>query len=146
MRYTTEVSINLPREEVIKLFDSTENLFKWQEGLLSFDHLEGKPGEEGASSQMVYESRKGKLVMTETITRRDFPEAFSANYKAKGVYNEVNNYFTETTPGQTTWKMINYFRFSGLMALMAPFMKSAFASHTLLSMERFRTFADPAHL
>jgi hypothetical protein len=28
------------------------------------------------------------------------------------------------------------------MALMAPFMKSAFASNTLLNMERFKSFAE----
>ena len=33
MKYTTEVTIELPREQVIPLFDSTENLYKWQEGL-----------------------------------------------------------------------------------------------------------------
>lgn len=142
MKYNTEIIINLPRARVIELFDNTENLHKWQEGLLSFKHLEGEAGQEGAVSQMVYEGRKGDLVMEETITSRNFPDEFSAAYKAKGVHNVINNYFTEDTPGQTTWKMFNVFRFSGLMALMAPFMKTAFEANTVLSMERFRSFAE----
>ena len=67
MKYTCEILINLPRARVLELFDSSENLKKWQPGLLSLTHLDGKPGEEGARSELVYEGRKGDLVMIETI-------------------------------------------------------------------------------
>ena len=30
MKYTTEIIIDLPRSKVIELFDSTENMYKWQ--------------------------------------------------------------------------------------------------------------------
>jgi hypothetical protein len=142
MKYSTEVIIELPRQKVVELFDNTENMYKWQEGLLSFDHLEGTPGHEGARSALVYESRKGDLKMTETITRRNLPDEFHVLYKAKGVSNEIYNHFIETEPGKTTWRTVNVLRFRGLMALMALFMKSAFKSQTLLTMERFKIFAE----
>jgi len=142
MKYTTELTIGLPRARVIELFNSTENLYKWQEGLLSFEHSEGEAGQEGAVSKMVYAGRKSDLLMTETITKRNFPDEFTAVYKAKGVHNVVNNYFTEEADNQTNWRMDNVFRFRGMMALMAPFMKSAFKSNTILSMERFKLFAE----
>lgn len=142
MKYTTELSISLPRDRVIELFDNTENLYEWQEGLLSFELLEGEAGQEGAVSKMVYASRKNDLLMTETIIKRKFPDEFVAIYKAKGVKNVINNYFLEVKPGQTTWKMHNVFRFSGMMALMSPFMKSAFQANTVLTMERFKLFAE----
>ena len=66
MKYITEVTIRVPREKVIALFDSTENLYKWQPGLKGFEHLSGEPGKEGAESRMVFAGRKGDLVMTET--------------------------------------------------------------------------------
>ena len=44
MRYETEVIINLPRDRVIELFDSFENLKEWQEGLISHDHVSGTAG------------------------------------------------------------------------------------------------------
>ena len=101
MRYTTEVTINLPRSKVIGLFDSVENMYQWQEGLKSFEHLEGEPGQEGSRSEMVYEGRKGDLRMTETIVKRNFPDEFHGIYEAKGVLNEMYNYFLETDPGRT---------------------------------------------
>lgn len=144
MKYTTEVIINLPRSRVIELFDSTENMYKWQPGLKSFEHLDGQPGQEGARSKLIYEGRKGDLVMTETISKRDFPEEFHAKYESRGVYNEMYNYFKEQDLNTTLWTTESIFNFKGLMALMAPFMKSAFTNNTLLSMERFKTFAEQA--
>lgn len=142
MKYTIDININLPREKLIELFDDRDKLSKWQEGLKSITPLEGKAGAEGSTSRMVYAGRKGDLVITETIKKRDFPEEYRATYTSKGVYNEVTNYFTEPEPGRTLWTMINIFKFKGIMALMAPFMKTAFSSNTLLNMERFKAFAE----
>jgi hypothetical protein len=142
MKYTTEVTIRLSRDKVIELFDSTENLRKWQPGLLSFEHLSGDAGQEGSQSKMVYEGRKGELVMTETISKRNFPDEFHAIYESRGVYNEMYNYFSEPEPGISLWRTVSIFKFRGLMALMAPFMKQAFTNNTILSMERFKTFAE----
>ena len=142
MKYTTEVIINLPRLRVIELFDNVENMYKWQEGLKSYKVLSGNPGQEGSRSEMVYEGRKGDLVMTETITKRDFPDEFHGIHKARGVYNEIFNYFIEIEKNKTIWRTLSVFRFRGLMTLMAPFMKTAFTKNTLLNMERFKTFAE----
>lgn len=142
MTYTTEVTINLSRPEVVALFDNRDNLEKWQEGLKSIEILSGNPGQEGTSSRMIYETRKGELVMTETITRRNFPDEFHTIYKARGVYNEMYNYFEEKEGNNTLWRTVSVFKFKGLMALMAPFMKTAFTNSTILNMERFRNFAE----
>jgi len=142
MKYSTQVSIQLSREKVIELFDSTENLYKWQPGLLRFEHLSGEPGKAGAKSRMVYEARKGELEMVETITQRNLPDEFHGTYEARGVFNQVSNFFTEEKDGTTVWRTENVFRFKGMMALMAPFMKKAFTHNTLLTMERFKVFAE----
>jgi len=142
MKYSTEVSINLPRSQVIALFDSVENMYKWQPGLKSFEHISGQPGQEGSRSKLVYKGRKGDLVMTETITKRNFPDEFHGVYEARGVYNEMYNYFEEKENQTTLWRTESVFKFRGMMALMAPFMRAAFTNNTLLSMERFKNFAE----
>lgn len=144
MKYTTIVTIELPRDKVIELFDSVENMYKWQEGLKSFKVISGEPGQNGCRSELIYAGRRGDLTMIETITLRNFPDEFHGTYEAKGVYNEMYNYFTEPEESRTTWRTVSVFRFRGLMALMAPFMKSAFTRNTLLSMERFKSFAETA--
>lgn len=142
MKYTAEIRIKLPRSKVLELFDNTENLYKWQPGLRSFTHLEGEAGEEGARSEMVYEGRKGDLVITETITLKKLPEQFHMNYSSRGVFNVVENWFSEEEAGVCLWRTENTFRFKGIMKLMAPFMKQAFIHNTMLNMDRFKIFAE----
>jgi len=142
MNYTCEILINLPRQAVIELFDNSDNLKKWQAGLLDLTHLEGKPGEVGARTELVYKSRKGELVIMETVTTRKLPEQFHMSYRSRGVYNEVENWFTEKEPGLTLWRSKNFFRFRGIMMFMIPFMKQAFIQNTMLNMDRFKVFAE----
>ena len=93
MRYETEVFINLPRDRVIELFDSFENLAKWQEGLLSHEHISGEPGQPGAKTKLLYQMGSRRTEMIETILVRDLPDEFSGTYDAKGVHNIVRNCF-----------------------------------------------------
>lgn len=142
MKYEVEIDINLPREKVIELMDNEENLYKWQEGLKSFEHKSGTPGQEGAVSDLVFETKKRKIEMTETITKRNFPDEFWAVYEAKGVWNEVKNTFIVTSPNTTKWKSENEFKCKGAIAVMAFLMPSAFKKQSLKYMTDFKNFAE----
>ena len=144
MRYTSEVTIDLPRERVIELFDSAENLSKWQPGLMSFEHLAGEPGQPGARSRLVYDMNGRREEMVETIVARDFPDTFSATYEAKGVMNWIANRFHEADHHRTRWVMETEFKFKGWMMLMGLFMRGAFPKQTLNDMNRFKAFAEAA--
>ncbi|NNK87770.1 MAG: SRPBCC family protein, partial [Flavobacteriaceae bacterium] len=84
MKYSIEIIIELPRQEVINKLDSVENIKHWQRGLVTAEHISGTPGEVGAKMKLIYKFGKRELEMTETITRNDFPEAFSATYDTRG--------------------------------------------------------------
>ena len=45
MKYTSEITIDRPRSYVIEMFDSIENMYKWQVGLKSFKVSSGDPGQ-----------------------------------------------------------------------------------------------------
>jgi hypothetical protein len=134
--------INLPREKVVRLFDNPDNLSKWMDGLQVFDHISGKQGQPGAKSRLVFDHRGRRLEMIETILSRNLPEEFSGTYETKGVFNKVVNYFYEAGPERTRWVAQNDFQFSGLMNLMALFMRSAFPKQTQKHMENFKLFAE----
>lgn len=142
MQYTTEITIDLPRERVIELFDNPENLPKWQPGLVSFEPLSGTTGQPGARSKLIYDMGKRRIEMIETITRRDLPDAFDGTYETKGVYNEIQNRFTDLGNGQTKWVSHTTFRFTGLMKLMGWFMAGAFKRQSYKFMEQFKSFAE----
>lgn len=143
MKYTVEVKINLPRERVIQLLDNADNMTKWQEGLVSFEHIEGEEGQVGAKSRMKYIMGKREVEMIETITSRNFPDEFSGTYETKGVWNLVQNHFYEE--GSTTvWKMDCEFRCSGWLKLMTWFAPGMFKKQTKKDMTSFKNFSESA--
>jgi hypothetical protein len=142
MKYSNEVIINLPIKKVIELFDSEENLFKWQPELISFEHLSGEKGEVGAKSKMQYKMGKREIDMVETITIKNLPKEFSATYEAKGVWNEMKNYFEEIDDHTTRWRSDSHFKFSGFMKLIGFFMPGGFIKQSQKALEQFKTFAE----
>lgn len=141
MKYEVEVSINLPLSKVIQLFDNEENLFKWQPELMSFEHVSGEKGEVGATSKLRYKMGKREVDMEETITVKNLPKEFSGTYEAKGVWNEVRNYFEEID-GTTKWTSVCHFKFKGFMKLMAFVMPGAFKKQSQKYLDQFKVFAE----
>ena len=142
MKFTVKIKINLARNKVIELFDSTENLKKWQPGLLRFEHLSGTPGEVGAKSRLQYKTGKREIEMVETITVKNLPDEFSGIYEAKGVWNEVKNFFYEVDENTTKWVSENEFRCSGFMKIIAFFMPGSFKKETMKYLEYFKEFSE----
>lgn len=142
MKYTTEVTIDLPRTKVVDLFDDPNTLSKWQQGLQSMEHISGEPGKTGAVTRLVYNEGGRTIEMKETIIERDLPETFSATYDANNVHNVIVNHFYQDGPKKTRWVMENEFQFSGFMRIFAFFMGGSFRRRTAEDMERFKKFAE----
>ena len=143
MKYTNEITIDLPLNQVLEFFDSPKNLPKWQPELISLEPISGTPGQPGAKSRLKYLLGKREMEMIETITVRNLPDEFSATYETKGVYNLASNQFVAISENQTMWLTQNDFRFSGFMWFMSFFMgKKAFQKQSQYYMDKFKEFAE----
>lgn len=142
MKYTVDLTINLPRSQVVALFDNPYNLKKWQPDLASFEPVSGEPGQPGAKSKLLYKMGKREIEMIETVTKNDLPNELAGTYETKGVYNVISNRFVELDANKTKWISENEFQFSGYMKLMGFFMKGAFPKQTLKIMNQFKVFAE----
>lgn len=143
MKYTVEITLDLPRERVVELFDEPDNLPKWQKGLLSFEPISGTPGQAGAKSKLRFQMGKRQMEMVETITRRELPDHFDGTYETQGVFNVVKNRFIPVSDNQTQWVSENEFRFTTLMMkVIGLLMKGAFPKQSLKYMEDFKAFAE----
>lgn len=143
MKYTTEIIIELPRDQVIEKLDSTENFKHWQKGFVAAEHVRGTPGEEGAIMKIKYKMGKRDMELLETILKRDFPTEFHATYDTKGVVNLQQNFFEETAEGHTKWISKNEFYFTGFMMKMMGFlMPGAFKKQSCQYLENFKNFAE----
>ena len=143
MKYTNEVTIDLPREEVIRKMDNPDNMKHWQRGLLHYEMLEGTPGQEGAQMRMDYKMGKRELSMVETIIKNNFPSEFHSTYDANGVHNIQRNFFHEIDDNKTKWVSESEFQFKGFgMKLMGWLMPGAFKKQSLKYMNDFKNFAE----
>lgn len=81
------------------------------------------------------------IEMTETATFRDGLDRYAATYEAKGVWNRVDNRFTDTAQGHTLWHIDTGLRCTGLMWLMTKLAPGMFRRETGKYMANFKRFA-----
>ena len=142
MQFTTETIINAPIEKVIALFDDPQNLPKWMEGLQSFEHISGTPGQPGAKSRLKFKIGKREFDLIETVTVRDLPHEFSGTYDAQGVQNIVRNRFIKLAGDKTKYVTENEFQFKGFMKILAFLMSGAFKKQSIKYAEDFKRFVE----
>ena len=143
MKYTVDVVIDRPIDEVVENFDDPEKLKEWMQGLESFEHIEGTPGEVGAKSKLHFKMGKRELDMIETITVKNLPDEFGGTYEADGVFNTNLIRFEETGSNQTRMSMDTKFEMQTLMMkLMGFFMPGAFKKQSRKNLEDFKAYAE----
>lgn len=143
MKYTEQVIIEKPIEEVIANFDDPEKLKEWMEGLQSFEHLEGTQGEIGAKSKLVFTMGSRVIEMVETVTVKDLPNQFGGTYEAEGVFNTVMNRFTKEGENRTRMETECEFEFQTmLMKMMGFFIPGMFKKQTRKNLDAFKVFAE----
>ena len=142
MKYTTDIVVNVPREEFIEKMEDPDNMKHWQRGLIGYEQLSANAGKEGSRMSLSYEMGKRKMDMVETIIKKNLPEEMHMTYDTKGVHNIQKNYFKEEG-GATRWISESEFQFSGFgMKLMGLLMPGAFKKQSLKYMEDFKAFAE----
>ena len=143
MNYTNEITINLPIEEVIKKFDSAENMKHWQAGFISLEPITEKQGEIGSKAKLKYKMDKREMELIETITHKNLPKEFHVTYETKGIFNAQENYFEEVDTNTTKWISKTEFKFSGfMMKLMGLLMPNAFKKQSYKYMIDFKNFVE----
>jgi len=143
MKYTTEIKVNVPLDEFIHKMDNVENLKHWQRGLVSAEHISGTPGELGAKMKLKYKFGRRTMELIETITKRNFPKEFHANYTTKSMHNIQQNYFEKTNKGFTKWTAeCDFLPLSLSMRLMLFLMPKTFKKQSFIYMQDFKNFAE----
>ena len=144
--YTVTIEIDLPRDRVIERFDNPDNLFKWQTGLQSLQHLSGEAGQPGAKSKLVYRSGKHTIELIETVTERKLPDEFSGTYEWPGGRNTLRHRFIELGPNRTRWESTCAYQFSSfLLKLIGFFWPGMFRKQNLRFLQNFKAFAEEGH-
>lgn len=139
LTYRLEIVIHKPLDEVIRVFANRETIALWQPGLLSSEKLENQPY---PTYKLLFQFGRRKMEMTETILRNELPAHFDGTYKMKGVLNTIRNSFEKDTPTSTRWISDVEFRFTGLMKIIAYFMKDDFKKQSEIIMSNFKKYVE----
>lgn len=144
MKFKCSVTIDLPIDRVIQLFDNPNNLKEWQDGFVSFEHLSGTPGETGAKSLIKYKHGKREMELIETITVKNLPEEFSGTYEHKHMDNTLKNSFVALSDQQTRLDCyIHYTKFKAFVPkIMAFLMPGMYRKFTQKWLDQFKKFAE----
>ncbi len=89
MKYSCEVTIDRPRDVVVKLFDNPDNMPKWMDDLEKFEHMEGTPGQPGAKSRLTFKSGRRTFDLIETVTSNNLPDEMTGTYESKVAFNKM---------------------------------------------------------
>ncbi len=85
MKFSQEILIDLPREEVLKLVHDPSSYKYWQRGFISYKHLTGLQGKEGSRSRLKFRIGGKEIKMIETIIKIVSPKKIYLTYEAPGV-------------------------------------------------------------
>lgn len=142
MKYSQEIRIDKPKNEVVEKFSDPDNLKHWQRGFIFMKPINGELGANGSQNLLKFEMAKREIEMTETIVKNNMPNSYEATYVAKGVYNHQLNTFTEIDESTTKWHTENEFQFSGFMKVIGFTMPGAFKKQSQQFMDDFKKFVE----
>lgn len=143
LKYSTQITVSLPREKVVAIFEDPGQASHWMEGFISMVPVSGEPGAVDAVSQLTFQMGKRRMEMTETILVNNLPETFSCRYDTDGVRNVIDNRFIAVGENETNWEMDNVFEFSGfMMKVMGTLMPFMFKKQTATYARNFKAWAE----
>ena len=144
MQFTTSTTINLPRQEVVNLWQNQDYLAKWQDGFVKIEQLSGIPGKEGSTSNLFYKNGKREMVLKETIIENKLPKRFRGLYEHKHMINIMTVVFEIIDDQVTSYESsIEYTKFNGLIPkMMALLFPGMFKKQVQKWQNQFKDFAE----
>lgn len=144
MKFTCHIEIDRPVTLVARIFEDPAYLASYQDGFLRKEHLQGTPGQTGATAKMFYRQGKGEMELTETIIENDLPTYFEATYHHKHMDNSMKCRFLPLNNSRTNYvSEIEYTAFRGFFAkAMAFLMPGMFKKQVEKWMVNFKLFVE----
>jgi uncharacterized protein YndB with AHSA1/START domain len=142
MKLKFEQIIEAGRDRVWAAFDNPDNLKKWQPTLESLSHKSGVAGQTDAESELVYNEKGRRVVMTETVTERRKPDLMAGVYESRWGKTLIVNHFEVIDENTTRWISWCNFRFTGLMRFLALFTAGSIRRRTEADMDRFKLLVE----
>jgi uncharacterized protein YndB with AHSA1/START domain len=142
MKLKFETIIDASLDTIWAAFNNPDNMARWQQNLESINHISGERGQPGAVSELVYDEKGRKVVLTETITERREPDFLAGTYETSMSKTLIVNHFEPVDENSTRWTSWCNFTSKGFMKIMSLFVSVAIRKRTEADMQRFKLMVE----
>jgi uncharacterized membrane protein len=142
MKLKLETVVDTSLDNVWAAFDNPENLPRWQQNLESFNHISGQPGQPGAVSELVFDEKGKKVIVSETITERREPDFLAGAYESPMGKALIVSHFEAVDDNSTRWTSWCNFTFQGFAKFMSLFVSSIVRNRMEADMARFKLMVE----
>jgi len=142
MKFEFEILIDASPGDVWVAFDNPENKSCWQQNFHSRTDKTGEPGRPGAVTELIFNEKGKRVVLTETITERREEKFLAATYESRRGTILVVNHFVKVDDNRTRWTSWCNFRFNGLMKFVSLFTSGRIRKRTEGDMQRFKLMVE----
>ncbi len=142
MKMTYEAEIQSSRDFAWAIFNNPDMLRKWQPTLESFTLQAGEAGQPGAVSELVYEEKGKKVIMTITVTERREPQFLAGTYHNAWATTLIVNHFEEIDDKTTRFISYTNMKFKGIMKIRSLFVARSIRARAEADLNRFKLLVE----
>ncbi|CAM1347232.1 SRPBCC family protein [Tenacibaculum insulae] len=142
VKYTTEIEINKPINEVFALFENPKTIKEWMPEIKSIETIEEKATKIGSTYKMVVENQGQEITMIEKITAYKINQKITFQFDSNQMLKTDD--FNFSSNGSTT-KIVQHSSVEAkgyLMGCMFPYFKSTLKDLSLGYMKDFKKIAE----
>ena len=142
MKFSCEIEIYAPLEQVAALWFDESNNKHWQDGFESSKLVTGEKNEVDSKSLLTYNN--GKMILEETILLYNYPLEKKGLYEHKHMSNTQHTKFKDLGNNKTLYlSEVDYIAFHHFMPrLLFKLFPSMFKKMSMKWMKQFKTFAE----
>ena len=142
MKLSFEVTIDASFDTVWAVFDSPDNMGRWQTNFRSYTQKSGEPRQPGSVAEITFDENGKMLVLMETVMERRDKSFLTANYESVHGNTLIVNRFEKVDENTTRWTSWCNFSFKGIMKLTSIFVGGAIRRRTEADMQRFKLLVE----
>lgn len=142
MKYTFDIIIDKPLDEVIEKFQDVDGLKHWMDGFQRVEHISGTPGKKDAESIFHFKHKNKDMQIREKILEEDLPQRIKFGYHSSMGYNEVETIFEKVGEDKVKLTSNNFFDLKGAMKIFGWIMPGVFKKQSLKYMTNFKSYCE----
>jgi hypothetical protein len=136
------VIIERSLEEVWGIFDDPKLLLEWQDAMVGYKQLKGKPDKAGSVSLQTIKRSSGDTELTVTLLERKAPSFSKSRYEGMQLPFTIANSFSEVEEEITEWSAVIDVKLNIVQKAIGPMLKGSLSDLAQQNGDEFKAFVE----